>query len=234
MAELEILLHHGWALDSMLWQPWSKCAGELGLHAELKFAERGYFSGHPFQPDFSSNARQKVTVVHSLGLHLVSQTQLQAADVLVIVGGFLNFHDGNERQSRLSQITVRKMLQKLERDPLQVIQDFYLNCGFPEAYYKGGGEGGDGETLKQDLILKDLELLNQSTFDAGWLAFPSQILILHGENDAIAPVHHARRLHELCNQSTMRVHPLGNHALPYLQPEWCLNEIRNLCMVPQR
>jgi pimeloyl-ACP methyl ester carboxylesterase len=230
MADMEIILQHGWAIDSAMWSQWKESAARIDLKVNFKFAERGYFSLPSIQPVFSGEDKLKVLVVHSLGLHLVSEGQIESSDLLVIVGGFSNFHDGSERESKVSRISVQRMLHKLPLSSDQVIADFYARCGFPS------------DLLHRDmalpknlsLIFEDLELLNQSKFNPDWFVLPKDVLILHGENDAIAPVRHARRLTEISKRSSIQIHKDGNHALPYLDPSWCLEKIRAHCLVAQR
>lgn len=227
MADMEVLLQHGWALDSTMWSRWIDAARKREPSINIKVAERGYFSIASLQPAFSENDSLKISIVHSLGLHLASKTHFEKADLLVIIGGFANFHDGTERESRLSQIAVRRMLQKLDREPGQVVQDFYNNCGLSVDY---GIE--KSEQLKNLQLLKsDLELLHRSTINSEWLTLPREILLLHGEQDTIAPPYHALRLKELCPRGSVRVHKQGTHALPYEQPDWCFEQIQKSLMV---
>ncbi|CAN5387365.1 alpha/beta hydrolase [soil metagenome] len=227
MADLEVLLQHGWALDSTVWSGWADAARQIVPAINIISAERGYFSTPSTQPTFSENDCRKILVVHSLGLHLASKAQFEKADLLVIICGFANFHDGTEKQSRLSQIAVRRMLQKLDREPVQVVEDFYSNCGFPEAY----GAEKSAQLKNFQLLKSDLELLHRSTFNSDWLSLADQILILHGEQDAIAPAYHALRLKELCKRGALEIHKQGTHALPYERPSWCLEQIEKSFMV---
>ncbi len=230
MAELEVLLQHGWALDSTMWSRWAEAARRSEPGLTIKVAERGYFSAPSSQPTFSENDSLKILIVHSLGLHLASKSLFEKADMLVIMGGFAHFHDGTERESRLSQIAVRRMLQKLDREPVQVVEDFYSNCGFPVDY------GIEKSALLKNLQLlkSDLELLHHSTINADWLRLPGEILLLHGEQDAIAPPYHALRLKELCTKGAVEVHKQGTHAVPYDQPAWCFEQIQKSIMVTRR
>ncbi|MBS1953487.1 MAG: alpha/beta hydrolase [Cyanobacteria bacterium SZAS-4] len=230
MAELEVLLQHGWALDSTMWSRWIEVARQSDPTINIKVAERGYFCAPSFQPTFSDNDSLKILIVHSLGLHLASKPLFEKADLLVVIGGFANFHDGTERESRLSQIAVRKMLQKLDREPVQVVQDFYINCGFPVDF----GSEKSAQLKNLQLIKSDLELLHRSTINANWLSLPSEILLLHGELDTIAPAYHALRLRELCRRGAVEVHNQGTHALPYDQPSWCVNQIQKCLLVARQ
>lgn len=227
MADLEVLLQHGWALDSTMWGAWVAHARQSDPSINIKLAERGYFSTPPLQPTFSDSNSLRILIVHSLGLHLANRSLFEKADLLVIIGGFAHFHDGTERESRLSQIAVRKMLQKLDREPLQVVEDFHNNCGFPRDY---GSE--KSALLKNIQLLKsDLELLHRSTINSDWLSLPARVLLLHGEQDTIAPPYHAMRLKELVGRAAVELHMQGTHALPHEQPRWCLDQIHKNLMV---
>lgn len=178
----------------------------------------------------TSTGRRKILVVHSLGLHLVSESLLDGSDLLVIIGGFVHFHDGTDRDARMSKLAVRRMIQKLDREPQQVVADFYENCGLPENY-----SAAQLTRLKNLALLKsDLELLDQSALDQKQLLKPKEILILHGEQDSIAPVHHAASLKKLRPDAVVAIHSQASHALPYDYPEWCLQQIESSLMVPGR
>jgi pimeloyl-ACP methyl ester carboxylesterase len=161
---------------------------------------------------------------------LVPESLLDGSDLLVIIGGFVHFHDGTDRDTRISKLAVRRMIQKLDREPKQVVADFYENCGLPENY-----AAAQVARLKNLALLKsDLELLDQSAFGQKQLLKPKEILILHGEQDSIAPVHHAATLKKLRPDAVVAIHSEASHALPYDYPEWCLQQIESSLMVPGR
>ncbi|HEY9731682.1 MAG TPA: alpha/beta hydrolase [Drouetiella sp.] len=230
MADLEVLLQHGWALDSSMWRNWTNLSKQLSPAIQIRTADRGYFSSALINQSFFKDGNRKIVVAHSLGLHLIPESQLANSDLLVIIGSFVHFHDGTDRESRVSRLAVRRMLQKLEREPHQVVADFYENCGFPENY-----AAAQISRLQNLLLLKgDLELLDQSKLDPNCLLKPREVLILHGAQDAIAPSHHAENLKKLRPDSIVAIHSDGTHALPYDHPEWCLQQIESSLLVQRR
>lgn len=227
---MEVVLQHGWALDSTMWNRWAETARRFEPTINIKVAERGYFSTPPMQPTFTENESLKILIVHSLGLHLAPRSLFEKANLLVIISSFANFHNGTEKETRLSQIAVRRMMQKLDREPVQVVKDFYHNCGFPIDY----GIEKSAQLKNLPLLKSDLELLDRSSINSELLRLPGEILILHGEQDAIAPSYHAMRLREVCMRGGVEVHKQATHALPYEQPSWCLEQIQKSLMVTRR
>ncbi len=227
---MEVVLQHGWALDSTMWSRWAEIARQFEPTINIKVAERGYFSTPSMQPTFTESVSLKILIVHSLGLHLASRLLFEKANLLVIISGFANFHDGTEKESRLSQIAVRRMLQKLDREPVQVVEDFYHKCGLPIEY----GIEKSAQLKNLPLLKGDLELLHRSSINSELLRLPSEILILHGEQDAIAPPYHAMRLREVGMRGAVEVHKQATHALPYEQPSWCFEQIQKSLMVTRR
>lgn len=257
MPDLEVILQHGWALDASMWSAWTLRFRELSSSTSVKIADRGYFAPAN-HVSFSDGASRKILVVHSLGLHLASRAQFEKANLLVIICGFAHFHGGSERQSKLSKIAVRRMLQKLDLEPCSVIRDFYDNCGFPTGYETGPFEKiksvirGDQSNISTaceknearcedseltarcktlQLLKDDLELLNNSSVNREWLALPDDVLILHAEQDVIAPPHHADELRLLRPDSRTLLQAQGSHALPYQDAEWCLKQIHEALLV---
>ncbi|HEY9679684.1 MAG TPA: alpha/beta hydrolase [Drouetiella sp.] len=229
MSDLELIFLHGWALNASTWSQFHPVVAAFG--SSLFTGERGYFFDAPKSPSFTGGASKNVLVTHSLGLHMASEEQLKQADLLVIIGGFMHFHDGDERQAKISRIIVRKMLQKLQQEPERVLEDFYVNCGFPAKFLSSFKHlhGFDQELLKNDL-----ELLNESSLDPEKLALPGEVIILQGNMDTIAPPHHAERILKNCRSGKILIHPYGNHALPYEHPEWCLEQINRESVVKRR
>lgn len=229
MADLEMVLLHGWALDASFWNEWSSLAAQFSASVRLTAAERGYFGSLQIDAEFPRSTGKKVLVTHSFGLHLAPAKLFEEADLLVIISGFAHFHAGSDKESRLSQVAIRKMLQKLGHEPAQVLKDFYRNCALPEEY--GVDEISPPGKIQIELLRADLELLHRSTVKTDWLSRPREVLLLHGQQDKIAPPHHLEDLKSIRPDSRLSTIENASHALPYEYPQWCLQQIHSSLMV---
>ncbi len=229
MASVELVLLHGWALDASFWSEWSHVAEAIAPNTRLTALERGYFGSAQTDPRFSQSASTRVLVTHSFGLHLAPEELFEKADLLVIISGFAHFHCGSDKEARVSQIAIRKMLQKLNQEPTQVLKDFYRNCALPDGY--GIDQISQPKKIQIELLRADLELLNSSTVNSEWLSRPRDVLLLHGQRDKIAPAQHVEDLKNIRPDARVSIHADASHALPYENPQWCLQQIHSNLLV---
>src|SRR6185437_1041079 len=106
---------------------WQWLAPLHAAGADVLLGERGYFGGTPFSPRFSSDAHLRVIVAHSLGLHMLDDDCLRDADVILSIGGFLQFHPDQPLDRKRSQRVMRMMLEKFRVAPYEVLQQFLAN-----------------------------------------------------------------------------------------------------------
>lgn len=226
MPEVQMILQSGWAIASSMWTPWKVGMADSAANVRIKVNERGYFEKKATQALFEDRDSFNILVAHSLGLHFISEAQIEACNLLVVIGGFLHFHNGTERHSRMSHIVIKKMLNKLDSDQASVIADFYRNCGFAQSFIDATAH----LPANKDVLKRDLKLLDESVIYPQLLFKKGQpkVLILHGAEDEIVPVHHAREFQTHVKKGIIAVHPTAGHALPHSDADWCLGKIQEI------
>lgn len=209
----ELIAYHGWGFDRTFWKGW-----EALLPDEIAVClfDRGYF-GTPEACEFSQRSRLNILFAHSYGLHLCSAQQLAASDLLVIFGGFREFHPRAAQFRRRSRLVLQQMVNKFSGEPWEVLHSFWENTWRPQEFPGSDIEEKDGEKL-----LNDLQDLGRSVLDTDLLKKADKICILHGADDAIVPKRKGRELYDLFQQkaSYFEVKDAG-HALPYTHREQC-------------
>jgi pimeloyl-[acyl-carrier protein] methyl ester esterase len=237
---VEILAQHGWAFESSVWDCWLEF---LPDGWQFSAFERGYFFSqeeknagkflHPALPSWNGtgisnrslparNRSQalKILMAHSFGLHCLPLELIEAADLLVVIGGFEEFHASENAVSRRS---VRRMLVRLASDYRVVLNDFY-SASFGDAVPAFVSTGYD-RNCDLERLTSDLRQLDAGRVCMDGLRHAKSILILHGELDSIVPVERARSLQERLPGSQLLLHRGAGHALPFTHPEWCLKQI---------
>lgn len=215
-------LQHGWGFDSRIWYKWKSLIPDDNI---IILPDRHYFnSNKEIASDSVSQDSALIVVSHSFGLHFLSEKILSRADILVIIGGFEYFHPLDKRLEKRSRLIIEKMIQHLDKDPESLLSEFYANCGYPaENSLKVPDE------IKNLALLKeDLQLLNEHKLDLSRLKKLKKILILNGDSDRIVKVEKAKSLHEKLKNSQLIIKENSGHLLLYTEPEWCLNQIKNL------
>lgn len=213
----EVILQHGWAFADSMWGDWLPQLSALGVRSLV--AERGYFAAPPLTPEFSSNASYKVVVAHSLGLHMLSASVVQQADLIVLCGSFLHFHPQQPEQNKRSKRVINAMIGKMQSAPDMVLADFAHNCYQPEAKSMPvipPATGADSE-----LLLRDLHLLNEHRLDAGLMS-GKKLLILQGTQDIIVPLAASAALQDALPGSQRFVFAQTGHALPLTRHQECI------------
>jgi len=188
---------HGWGLGDFFFAPLQKSSQE-----EVTLGNQGYFDSKSMPAD-----PPKRLLAHSLGLHLVPQPWFAQVEELILLGSFLSFHSPSVPRSERA---VKRMISKFEKEPQQVLEEFYCNCFYPQ------------ETpirpqvnFKAGLILEDLHLLDQQRLDPALLQSIPRILILQGEEDVIVPTERAKDLQSHLPQAQMKILQGAGHGFPY-------------------
>jgi hypothetical protein len=217
----EIIFQHGFGFDSSCFRSWEPLSERSSKEFICHFGERGYF-GRPFcQPAFTQDAgNTRVIVSHSLGLHLLSQEAIAAADLIVVVSGFFRFHPQEQPGRRRSQRIIQAMLQKLKTSPQTVLADFCRNCyGLPPSSPVVLPALNITESAAANLI-DDLELLDKSDLDPKLLN-DKRVVFIHGTQDSIVARERAAEAQQLTAGSQIYVIDGAQHALPFSHAASC-------------
>nr|MBF0221460.1 alpha/beta hydrolase [Desulfobulbaceae bacterium] len=206
---------HGWGFNRDCFKGWlSQLQG-----SDLTFLDRGYWGNENAFPQILHSG-YNVLVCHSLGLHFFTKDQLNSVDMIVVLGGFVCFH-GHNPANQISRKHINRMQVRLQREPDQLLKDFYRDC----SWY---GEVPDIALLNLDLLAADLDLLDTVCLQYEPLR-DVKVLILHGSNDRIVPVDRADELQKKLTGTLFQINGAG-HGLPFTHVQQCLEIIRDkLC-----
>jgi pimeloyl-[acyl-carrier protein] methyl ester esterase len=215
MSSIEILAYHGWGFDKTCWRSWQAQATQQG--DRFGASDRGYF-GHPVTLKWENQDAARVILAHSFGLHLCPVAQLQQADLLVIFGGFFEFHPAQAGLRRRSQRILHQMLNQFKIQPEVVLNAFKANCYYPLT-----------DQLTQELpdaydfavLTQDLERLDTSMIKIEILQEIPQILILHGKQDQIVSPQQGQNLRQQLPNSQLIEMLDAGHALPFTHFQTC-------------
>ena len=203
---VEVLLQHGWGWDPSIWSAW----GERSAGYHFRCGDRGYF-GKPVAPDPAP-----IVVVHSLGLHLISEEVLRGSQILAVISGFQTFHQDDGAATGRTRRQVHRMLAGLEKAPLDLLRNFHARCFLPRP-----PESLPVGAHNLDRLRRDLELLHTHALQLSHLETIPNILLLHGAMDAIVSPERAYELHRQLPNSVVRILPDAGHALPATHGHEC-------------
>lgn len=213
MADCQCIAFHGWGFSGKDWQAWKD---DLSNYGTFQVYDRGYF-GNPIEVQLG---QKDITVLisHSFGLHLIEDSFLAQANLLVITGGFLHFHPHAAQYKRRSRLILQEMINNLEVKPEEVLYEFYENCYAPQQV-----PDRDIEGLNHKLLLNDLRKLHDSHLEAQMLKKVDKICILHGSDDHIVPRRKGREIYSQLHDKAQYFEIKGaGHALPYTHHKQCL------------
>lgn len=200
---LHFIFQHGWGLAPDLWKTWFPFLPEA---SEKTVVSMGYFGKpSPFPP--LNSGTWNIVVCHSLGLHLLPEAIFPDIHLLVVFGGFRQFHEEAEGTSKRSRKILRLMLDEFGKSPEKVLGQFHMNCDLdpPEAY----------KVLATELLHRDLIFLDQHMLDVKVCEPVPKMLLLHGEKDRIVPVTRGEMLHRSLRNSELVTFPDAGHGLPF-------------------
>lgn len=246
----EIILQHGWGHNASCWNGLQRLLlTGRAFPIAVQLPDRGYFdksffqrasttgtaatfagssiSKLPYDPSvLGTGSCFRVLIAHSFGLHLIPSESFAKADLLIIFGGFLHFHPKAEPLRRRSERILRRMHDRFEDSPLEVLFDFHARSGSPPELVESirllASEA------RVDLLLSDLKQLSQSNLEVEVMAQCPNIAIFHGTEDSIVPIDHSEHLHRLLPQSRLFRKQGGNHALPFTHTQQCFKAISEL------
>jgi pimeloyl-[acyl-carrier protein] methyl ester esterase len=237
-------LHHGWGFSSNIWNGWMQ---HLEPEFEVENLDRGYFGvseagEHERQVELSrremrfqrfgdrtKTRNMRIVVAHSFGLHLLPQAVLEDTDMLVCIGSFMHFAAPDDR---LARRTLQRMQSRFEQAPREVLSEFHQKC-FDTSGLRllSPAIMKDEADWNIEMLAADLKQLETSKLNDSSLLRIPHILLLHGLNDIIVPPVRAYELQRYLPHSRLILHNSANHALPFLQMDWCLQQI--MCYVDE-
>lgn len=233
MADCRFLTYHGWGFDANCWVPWKNKLEQYGVFDPY---DRGYF-GEPSEPRRIKGEETLIVLTHSFGLHWCDPVFFEAADLLVIFGGFLRFHPQTARFRRRSRLVLQQMINEFEVRPEKVLADFYRNCYAPR-----DAPDTEVEHLDHDRMLNDLKLLHEARLDSDLPERAETICILHGADDYIVPKSRGREIYNRLQHKARYLEVrMGGHALPFSHHEQTfeflkphLDELLNIRQSPEQ
>ena len=213
-AKKSILLQHGWAFDSSMWDSWVQSNPDI----DFVIPDRGYFNS-PLAADYDS---VEIAVTHSFGLHLLPEELFGRLKALIIISGFQDFHPNTPIERTYSRRIIGRMLKNLRSDAGAVLHRFHTNAFFPEKI-----KYSVPKTAGYELLYEDLSLLDNNKVDIEQLRMSGKILILQGMKDRIVNNNKAFQLQYSIPGSRVYTHEEGGHMLPFTHEDWCLERIQH-------
>lgn len=216
---VDIFLFHGWALSPMSWNKFiikykESLPESVNANTSFHLYDRGYFSEKEFNIH-SSRSGTTVIVTHSLGLHFVPLSLLHKADYIFVISGFMNFHKfGGTHSKRI----VNKMIEKLQREPFEVLKEFYKNMYFPDIIPSDFMEN-ELVQIRVQRLQSDLNYLNDHIITQRIFSETSKIFLLHGDKDLISSSRHTLNWMIKMNNVSGRVILNAGHFLPMTHPQ---------------
>lgn len=220
--KIHVIACHGWGFSRVFWNPLRNLI-DGKFHFEV--AERGYFASAT-SPQFtpSSTGHLNVLITHSYGLHWCSDELLKQADHLIIMGGFLQFHPDEVNEKKRSKLIVRQMLSRFVEEPIEVLEQFYKNCFYPQK----SGLKPPGN-INHDLLLADLSDMQYDRQPRQRIFDMNMITILHGADDLVVHKQSARQMfNELKYRSQYFEIVRAGHAFPITHADKCLEILKTV------
>ncbi|MFU8861532.1 MAG: alpha/beta fold hydrolase [Cyclonatronaceae bacterium] len=198
----EIHFYHGWGFNADFWKDWVRMASFSRYH----IYDRGYTGNPHGSQDFNDDSELRIVVSHSFGLHFIPEDAIRQASLVVIIGGFEQFHPENDR---ISKKKLARMINRFSEMPLTVMTDFYTNCMYPEKRIMDSPD-----KLKLDLLGDDLRFLNQSRLSTLDALRERRVLLFHGMDDIIVPSIRSLALHTSLPGSRLIEIARAGHMIP--------------------
>lgn len=218
MTDGNIIAFHGWGFGPRYWKPWEAALSRFGT---FQTYNRGYFGASGDNILLPDVDQQTVLLAHSLGLHWIDEALLERTDLLVVLGGFLQFHPVAAQYQKRSRTILEQMINQFEVYPEKVLRNFYADCYAPQE-----AENEEIGELDHQLLLDDLHWLGQAVIEPAKLQGVNRICVIHGADDHIVP---KRKGREIFNQlpTISRYFEIvkAGHAIPVTHAEQCLEFI---------
>lgn len=212
-----LVFQHGWICDGTIWDLLiARLQERFDGNCSVFVPERGYFGDPASITPACDLDGPLVCITHSLGLRLLPPAILEAADILISIASFANFHDRVTAQAeRQSRAALRAMLRKIKTDPQQVISAFWKSCGSNELEGSMEWQADCLKSMRLETIVADLEGLDRHTFvwPATAKSKPYALLVGGGQDD-IVPLECVRKLALQFEDPDIIEIEEGGHCLP--------------------
>ncbi|OIO01290.1 MAG: hypothetical protein AUJ49_07935 [Desulfovibrionaceae bacterium CG1_02_65_16] len=207
-----LLFLHGWGYAPCAWDGWlDRFPGRPVVRLDA-----GYFG--PARMDIPDNPDGGwVGVGHSLGFAKLLGMHVPWRG-LVGFGAFLRFCSGPGKPAGTPPELIDIMLNRLDEDPVEMLRRFTRRCGQRPNPTDPPIPSPDAEGVAR--LADDLRLLR--SLDAQPRATAPPCLLLHAQDDRIAPAALALEAAEALPGARIAFFPAGGHALPFAKPDECL------------
>lgn len=213
-----MLLVHGWALTSAIWQPLARRLEARNPDYRFQRMDFGYFG-----PQERVAGHFEIAVGHSLGLlWLLEQTHI-TFDKIVSLAGFTRFYRDRQFKCGVPSRLLTKMQADLQADMPSLIQKFLQECGGPLGSWQVDLENSNFDRLNRGLYaLKSWDRREQ------WndLAVPAtRRLVIAARSD---PVVSAELTSACFSECSIHWLESDSHLLPLAEPDKCASLIQKL------
>ena len=201
---LQILTMHGWSSQADHWQPWVEAFAAKGWPCHC--GERGYGQQPPTMPGWGQEGL-RVVMASSMGIHLIDEALLAAAEAVVLLASFGRFVPQGPPGAglRLQLATMDQLLRQgylaelFARFRVQVAAPLPVDC-LPEGLPVEAISADGNQRLREDLArLGQLQGLPPT--------FPCQVPVLNVEAAEDHIVHPRSR------QALRQALPTADHLL---------------------
>jgi len=121
------ILVHGWAFDSSFWSGLKILLEKKTFCSEVRCVDLGFFSSISKKKMCFNILKNRVFIVHSLGLQWFLKKKINC-ELLINFFGSPNFIKFQNNQKMKKKI-LNKMIAKFKINPNLVLKDFYTQCG---------------------------------------------------------------------------------------------------------
>jgi len=210
---------HGWGYGPHAWQGWERAFPGR----QVVLLDAGYFAGERLE--IPANDDGWIGVGHSLGF-----AKLLGMDVpwrgLVGFGAFLHFCPTHNHAAGTAPELIDAMQERLPGHPAEVLRRFAKRCGHPAGpNAPAASPASQPDPAGLERLAADLRLLR--ALDLAAPQTPPPVLLLHAQDDRIAPVELAMQASNTLPGARLALFPNGGHALPFVKPDECLPVLKD-------
>ena len=188
----EIIVIHGWAEDSKIWEGWkSHFTNDKWLWQHY---ERGYGDIPSVCPSWlqlkEGIPNQKRTLIcHSFGFHLINKSVLKKATEIVLISSFSNFiSNGKESRSQKIALTgMKKAIGTSEEDAMLKTFLIKITHPYPINSLPSTPITNGISSIGRKKLIEDLTSLTKTHGLPQELPIEAKVLVVFGEQDLIIP-----------------------------------------------